>query len=263
MTGGILAGLVLTIAAGALDCLGYLDLRVLRATDPFTNLTGADRLQSTFGHAGWFAEYLCFATPADPGAVAVAGRRRRRATRSREPRGRQIVRVAAAAGLLVIALVAIVLSYQRGGWITWALVAAGVVAAIVWLVAAATGTAAAALPLRRLVAIGAAAVILAIAAGLVVVRVAGGPGAMDRFAARARTITQVSDRQAHVTAGLRLGALCRSWAAAASRSRCATSSSTCAPAARSTRAATRRCSTCTAAPTTCSRRPSPARARSG
>ena len=30
---------------------------------------------------------------------------------------------------------------------------------------------------------------------------------MDRFAARARTITQVSDRQAHVTAGLRLGAL--------------------------------------------------------
>ncbi len=49
--------------------------------------------------------------------------------------------------------------------------------------------------------------ILAIAAGLVVVRVAGGPGAMDRFAARARTITQVSDRQAHVTAGLRLGAL--------------------------------------------------------
>jgi len=40
-----------------------------------------------------------------------------------------------------------------------------------------------------------------------VVRIAGGPGAMDRFAARARTITQVSDRQAHVTAGLRLGAL--------------------------------------------------------
>ena len=64
VTGGILTGLVLTIAAGALDRLGYLDLRVLRATDPFTNLSGADRLQSTFGHAGWFAEYLCFATPA-------------------------------------------------------------------------------------------------------------------------------------------------------------------------------------------------------
>ena len=148
----------------------------------------------------------------DPGAVALAARRsNRRPARpdaaGREPRGRRLVRIVAAAGLLAIALVAIVLSYQRGGWITWAIVAAGVVAAIVRLAAAGSGPAGGALPLRRLVAVGAAAMILAIAAGLVVVRVAGGPGAMDRFAARARTITQVSDRQAHVTAGLRLGAL--------------------------------------------------------
>jgi len=211
VTGGILAGLVLTIAAGALDRLGYLDLRVLRATDPFTNLSGADRLQSTFGHAGWFAEYLCFATPAilalwlwPPGLEPKAGAT---GAAGREPRGRRLVRIAAAAALLAIALVAVVFSYQRGGWITWALVAAGVVAAIVRLAAAGSGPAGGALTPRRLVAVGAAAVILAIAASLVVVRVAGGPGAMDRFAARARTITQVSDRQAHVTAGVRLGAL--------------------------------------------------------
>ena len=207
VTGGIVAGLVLTIAAGALDRLGYLDLRVLRATDPFTNLTGADRLQSTFGHAGWFAEYLCFATPAILVLWLWPAAGDARADASRPTRVREIGRVVAAAALLIMTLVAVVLSYQRGGWITWALVAAGVVAAIVWLVAAGTGKAAAAVPLRRLVAIGAAAVILAVAAGLLVVRIAGGPGAMDRFAARARTITQVSDRQAHVTAGLRLGAL--------------------------------------------------------
>ena len=76
VTGGILAGLVLTIAAGALDRLGFLDLRVLRATDPFTNLSGADRLQSTFGHAGWFAEYRLLRDAGDPGAVALARRRR-------------------------------------------------------------------------------------------------------------------------------------------------------------------------------------------
>jgi hypothetical protein len=210
VTGGILAGLVLTIVAGVLDRLGYLDLRVLRATDPFTNLSGADRLQSTFGHAGWFAEYICFATPAIlvlwlwPSSAVNAGAAD---AASRAPRGRRLVRLAAAAGLLAMTLVAIVLSYQRGGWITWAIVAGGVVAAIVRLVDAGAGPAAAALPLRRLVAIGAAAMVLTIAAGLVVVRVTGGPGAMDRFAARARTITQVSDRQAHVTAGLRLGAL--------------------------------------------------------
>ena len=116
---------------------------MLRATDPFTNLSGADRLQSTFGHAGWFAEYICFATPAilalwlwPPGADAGAG-----GGAGREPRGRRLVRLAAAAGLLAIALVAIVLSYQRGGWITWAIVAAGVVAAIVRLVAAGAGPA--------------------------------------------------------------------------------------------------------------------------
>src|SRR4051812_47847633 len=133
VTGGILAGLVLTIAAGALDRLGYLDLRVLRATDPFTNLSGADRLQSTFGHAGWFAEYLCFATPAILGlwlwpAGGAAG-----ADASRHTRVRELGRVVAAAALLIMTLGAVVLSYQRGGWITWTLVAAGVVAAVVWL----------------------------------------------------------------------------------------------------------------------------------
>jgi len=209
VTGGILAGLVLTIAAGALDRLGFLDLRVLRNTDPFTNLSGAERLQGTFGHAGWLAQYICFATPAilalwlwPPGAEAGAGAAD---AAGREPRGRGLARLVAAVGLLGIALVAIVLSYQRGGWITWAIVAAGVVAAIVRLVIAGAGPAGTTLPFRRLVAVAAAAMILAIGAGLVVIRVAGGPGAMDRFAARARTITMVSDRQAHVTAGLRLG----------------------------------------------------------
>ena len=210
VTGGILTGLVLTIAAGALDRLGYLDLRVLRATDPFTNLSGADRLQSTFGHAGWFAEYLCFATPAILAVwlwPAGTGARADAADAAREPRGSGLIRLAVAAALLAIALAAVVLSYQRGGWITWAIVAAGVVAAIARLAAAGSGPGGGAPTLRRLVAVGAAAAILAIGAGLVVVRVAAGPGAMDRFAARARTITQVSDRQAHVTAGLRLGAL--------------------------------------------------------
>ena len=201
VTGGILAGLVITVAAGALDRLGLVDLRLLRITDPFTNVTGADRLQSTFGHAGWLAEYVCFATPAILGLWLWPG-----PAGGAEPALRRRARVAAAMGLLLAALVVIVLSYQRGGWITWAIIGAGVAAAIVRLATASADTTAAP-PLRRLLAIAAGAALLAIAAGLVVVRVAGGPGAMDRFAARARTITQVSDRQAHVTAGLRLGAL--------------------------------------------------------
>jgi hypothetical protein len=205
ITGGILLGLVATIAAGALDRLGVLDLRVLRTPDPFTNASGADRLQSTFGHAGWFAQYLCFATPAILAlwlwpASSAAG------SEAREIGGRRVARSAAAVVLLIATLAAVVLSYQRGGWITWALVGTGVAAAIVRCAAESRATGA--VPsMRRLVAAAAAALLLALAAGFVVIRVAGGPGAMDRFAARARTITQVSDRQAHVTAGLRLGSL--------------------------------------------------------
>ncbi len=206
VTAGILTGLVLAIAAAALDRLGLLDLRVLRATDPFTNASGAERLQSTFGHAGWFAQFVCFAMPAilaawlwpaesrvRPGDPPVSG--------GREPRGTRIARMAAAVTLLGLALVVLVLSHQRGGWITGAIVGAGVTAAIVRL--------ASATPVRprRLAVVAAAALVASLGAGLLVLRAAGGPAAMDRFTARVHTLTQVSDRRAHVTAGVRLGSL--------------------------------------------------------
>jgi hypothetical protein len=80
------------------------------------------------------------------------------------------------------------------------------VSVIVRLTAAERG-AASAPPMRRLALWVAAALLVAIVAGLAIVRVAGGQATWERFAARARTLTQVSDRQAHVMAGLRLGAL--------------------------------------------------------
>lgn len=202
VTTGILIGLVVAVAAGPLDRLALIDLRALRNTDPFTNLSGAERLQSTFGHAGWFAEYVCFTTPA---VLALWLWPRADAGREAEPLASRAIRTAIAIVLLAATLAVVVLSYQRGGWITWAIVGASVAAAVVRLAAGAP--AAAPTSARRLLAVAAGAMIAAIAAGLVVVRIAGGPAAMDRFAARARTITQVSDRQAHVMAGLRLGAL--------------------------------------------------------
>ena len=201
VAGSVLAGLVLTIVLGTLDRLGWFDLRLLRDVDPFTNPTGAERLQSTFGHAGWFAEYVCFATPTVlvpwlwPPAGAV------------EPRGRRALRVAAAGMMLAVSLAVIVLSYQRGGWITWAVVGSGAAAVVVRL-AAVDGSGRGRTPsVRWLIAIALVVLAGALLAGVGVVRIAGGPGALDRFASRARTITQVSDREAHVVAGLRIGAL--------------------------------------------------------
>jgi len=200
VAGSILAGLVLTIALGALDRLGLFDLRLLRDVDPFTNPSGAERLQSTFGHAGWFAEYICFATPTVlalwlwPPAGAV------------ESHSRRALRVTAAGLLLAVSLAVVVLSYQRGGWITWAIVGSAVAAVVVRL-AVADGSGRGVAGAKRLVPIALVVMVGAVVAGIGVVRIAGGPGAIDRFAARARTITQVSDREAHVLAGVRIGAL--------------------------------------------------------
>lgn len=202
IAGAIATGLAVTILAGGLDRLGLLDLRRLRDFDPFTNPSGADRLQSTFGHAGWLAQYLCFATPAV--LVAWLWKPAGDAT-SRPPHAG--LRLAAAGTLLAAAFVAIVLSYQRGGWITWCVVGGATALAAIRFTLPASGAGGRRWGAGRLVAAMLVAAIVAIGAGLATIRVAGGPGAMDRFAARAATLGQVSDRFVHIGAGLRLGAL--------------------------------------------------------
>jgi hypothetical protein len=191
----IALGLALAVGLGLLDYAALVDLRTLRAFDPFTNASGAERMQSTFGHAGWFAEYVCFTTPALLALWLAPVRLESR------------LRALATAVGLGAALIVIVLSYQRGGWITWLVVGTGVaIVALRWwgVGIARDGRAPRA---GQLALIAAGGVVLAIVLGIGVVRVAGGTGAMARFVERARLITQVSDRQNHVMAGLRLGAL--------------------------------------------------------
>jgi hypothetical protein len=202
VAGAVAAGLAITILAGGLDRLGFLDLRDLRAFDPFTNPTGADRLQSTFGHAGWLAQYLCFATP----AVLAAWLWKPAADAAARP-SHAAIRLGAAGTLLAATFVAIVLSYQRGGWITWCVVGGATAVAAIRFTWPASGAGGRRWSTGRLIAATLVAALVAVGAGLAVIRVAGGPGAMGRFTARAATLGQVSDRQAHVTAGLRLGAL--------------------------------------------------------
>jgi hypothetical protein len=191
----IALGLAVAVGVGLLDYLALVDLRQLRAFDPFTNASGAERMQSTFGHAGWFAEYVCFTTPA---LLTLWLSPLRLGAR---------VRAGATAAGLGATLVVIVLSFQRGGWITWLAVAIGVTLVSLWRWGAGGTRDGAAPRPGRLALVAAGGLVAAIALGLVVVRVAGGSGAMARIAERARQITQVSDRQNHVMAGLRLGAL--------------------------------------------------------
>ena len=52
----LLAGTAATVIVGLLDFHHVVDLRWLRSFDPLTNPSGVMRLQSTFGHSGWFAQ---------------------------------------------------------------------------------------------------------------------------------------------------------------------------------------------------------------
>jgi O-antigen ligase len=183
--GALLAGLALAVGLGLLDFHHLIDLRDLRAFDPVTNRSGVLRLQSTFGHSGWFAEFVCFTLAAVLWLSVWPANRRAAA--------------AIAVPLFVATTVAIVLSSQRGGWITYVLLL-GVLAALARRQGSAVGLRRLAVPLAAVLAVTAIVTVAAVrnsAAGV-------GPatGLLDRF----RYVTQVSDRSAHVLAGLRLGA---------------------------------------------------------
>lgn len=188
--GAMLTGLAASLVTGLLDYYQLIDLRPLRSLDLYLNPEGL-RLQSTFGHAGWFAQYICFAVP---GVLVLR-------LWPMGPRGR----LAAAFGVLLLAFVGVVLSYQRGGWITFLAVLMCIGAAGSRLMNA-SGAAGA---MRTPRAVAAAVVLVVLLGGTAVAGVllaaTEGRGASNRFADRFRHLAQVSDRSAHVLAGIRLG----------------------------------------------------------
>ncbi len=186
----IVAGCVLVILLGFGDRAGMVDLRLLRATDPFTNPTGDLRFQATFGHAGWFGQFACFALP---GILAFG-------------RGRVAALLSGVAFLLVVAAVA--LSAQRGAWLVGAVLVCGIGGT--WL-APLVRRLRPTMPAPRTVAAAGLAIGLVSAAAVVALSgVARGPGSGGPggyLAARAATMFQVSDRASHVRIGFQLGAL--------------------------------------------------------
>jgi hypothetical protein len=97
-------GLIAVITVGILDFYQLADLRPLRQLDPVVNYFGQQRLQATFGHSGWFAEYLVMSLGYL--AIVLAGIRRVRWA------------VLVIALLLLLAELGLILTYQRGGWLS-------------------------------------------------------------------------------------------------------------------------------------------------
>jgi hypothetical protein len=101
---GLLVGLVGTVVIGVLDFYALVDLRPVRELDPVVNIIGYQRLQSTFGHSGWLAEYLVMSLSYLM-VVLIGSRSWRWAT-------------AAIVALLLLIEFGLILTYQRGGWIS-------------------------------------------------------------------------------------------------------------------------------------------------
>jgi hypothetical protein len=115
--GAVFSGLMISLVVGVLDYYGGIDLSFLRGLDPIVNPDGKQfRLQSLFGHSGWFAEYLTLAIPTCLIILSLT------------------IPFWARALIILCALAfgefALVLTYQRGGWLSYPLTLFAVWAAI-------------------------------------------------------------------------------------------------------------------------------------
>ena len=113
----ILFGLFLSLVFGLLDYYRVIDLRAIRGLDPTVNPGNAQfRLQSFFGHSGWYAEYVTLTVPF---AVLLLAQRLP-----------FWLRVTECLLVLLVGEYTLILTYQRGGWISYPLTLFAIWAAI-------------------------------------------------------------------------------------------------------------------------------------
>lgn len=98
----VVASVMVSVLLGALDLGGLVDLTPLRGTAGVYARPGT--MQALAGNPGWFTEFVAYALPY--GLVLLVGG---------TAAGRQGLALAGYAGALVVALL---LGFQRGGWIT-------------------------------------------------------------------------------------------------------------------------------------------------
>lgn len=201
--------LVLSLMVGLMDYYELLDLRMWRALDPVVNPGDVHfRLQSWFGHSGWYAEFITLAAPST--LVWLLLRASYRA------------RVTAMLLTLVLGEFVLILTFQRGGWLAYPVTLLAVWAAVyawrsmessrqraqsgeptlksLWPALRGAGwKIALSLPLTLLASI----LIVALA------RSAGpetsGENVLSQYISRARDIARTSDRTAFIHAGFLLG----------------------------------------------------------
>lgn len=104
----VLMGLVLTLFAGIGDYYGFISLSGLRSLDPVVNPGGEQfRMQSFFGHSGWFAEYVTLTIPFSMLILNL--------------RSGMAYKICLILTILMLGEICLIISFQRGGWVSYPL----------------------------------------------------------------------------------------------------------------------------------------------
>jgi O-antigen ligase len=113
----VFTGLIIALAAGLLDYYHLIDLHALRELDPVVNPYDIQfRLQSFFGHSGWFAEYLTLCIPFVICLLLLPLQ--------------FCLRVFLIILVLLVGEFTLILTFQRGGWVSYPLTLFAIWAAI-------------------------------------------------------------------------------------------------------------------------------------
>lgn len=198
----VLFGLVLALGSGLCDYYQLIDLRVLRALDPVVNPGDVQfRLQSFFGHSGWFAEYVTLCIPFAMLLLRIPLK--------------FMWRLMILLALLLTGELTLILTFQRGGWLSYPLTLFVVWAAIYITYRLERGETDVAAALKRSLVKVAVCLPLTICASLLVLWSLGhygwlGPGrslSIPQYSQRFKDIQRTSDRTDFMRAGFLIGSL--------------------------------------------------------
>lgn len=197
----ILAGLLLSLCAGILDYYGLIDLRKLRPLDPVVNPGDTEfRLQSFFAHSGWYAEYVTLAIPTS--IVLLISQRA------------YWLRVVSILALLLVGEFVLILTFQRGGWVSYPLTLGVLWAAIYAVRRVERGETSLADAMRRSAFKIVCSLPITIVASLALITTinyvtsrSGSETLLSRYAQRFSDISRASDRTEFYVAGSLIGSL--------------------------------------------------------
>lgn len=190
----LFGGLLIALLIGLLNYYGIVDLAWLRGLDPVVNPGGTQyRLQSWFGHSGWFAEFVTLLIPFSMTLLTL-----------RYPFW---LRVSLLLLLLLLGEVVLILTFQRGGWLSYPLTLLALWACIYVLRKIEHGEANVPKALRASATKILVSLPLTLLVSFAVLSVFGSQFGVDQYRERFKAITKASDRTDFIKAGFQLGAL--------------------------------------------------------